>query len=149
MNTYQRLSLFITFSLFVASCAPTRQDISNDAVLNFTGTGIAELGVVSVKEGVDRGSVEWHLIADKVGEDYVTRYLEREFGLQRIRTDRQLEDILRTKFDGVNGKNMARDLWQQYRSATFSYLESGNATIIFFDSNNRAVVAWPLIEHIT
>ena len=148
MNIYQRLSIFITISLFAASCA-ARQDKSDDAVLNFTGTGITELGVVSVKKGVERGSVEWHLIADKVGEDYVTRYLEREFGLQRIRADRQLEDILRTKFNGVNGKDMARDLWQQYRSATFSYLESGNATIIFFDSNNRAVVAWPLIDHVT
>jgi hypothetical protein len=104
---------------------------------------------VSVKKGVERGSVEWHLVADKAGDDYVTKVLEREFGMQRIRTDKQFEMILRKNFDDVEGKDMARALWKRYRSATFSYLESGNTTIIFFDGDNRAVTAWPLLEHVT
>ncbi len=150
MNTITRYSLSIVLMISGVCCTAPSQRNSNAPILNFTGAGEStELGVVSVKKGVERGSVEWHLVADKAGADYVTRVLEREFGMQRIRSDEQFEDILRKKFDGVAGKDIASSLWTQYRSATFSYLESGNTTIIFFDADNRSVAEWPLLEHVT
>jgi len=118
-------------------------------MLPFHGAGNTELGVVSVKKGVDRGSIEWHLVADRVGEDPLTDELEKRFGMKRLRSDADLEIILKTKFGGVTGHESAKMLWAKYRSATFSGLECGNATIIFFDSSGLSAEAWPLLENVT
>lgn len=142
---------FLLHPFMLGSCSTTPQAKQPSSILTFhPADGVAtELGVVSVKKGVDRGSVEWHLVADKVGEEFVTNQMEKQFGMKRIHSDQDMETILRTEFEGISGKDSARALWNRYRSGTFSGLECGNATIIFFDSNSQAVEAWPLLENVT
>lgn len=134
----------------LGSCAGPRGSEVAAPVLDFHGAGEGtELGVVSVRKGVERGAVEWHLVADLAGEERVTELLEEEFGMRRIRGDEDLEGVLRTKFRGVSGKDAARALWRRYEAATYSGLECGNATIVYFDARGRAVEAWPVLENVT
>jgi hypothetical protein len=150
MNTNPLWFTFLLLPFMMGSCSTAPQAEQPSSILTFHGAGGAtELGVVSVKKGVDRGSVEWHLVADKVGEESVTSQMEKQFGMKRIHSNQELETILENKFQGVSGKDSARSLWNRYRSATFSGLECGNSTIIFFDCNGQAVEAWPLLENVT
>ena len=139
----------ILIPTILVSCGTSALSDRSKPMLPFHGAGNTELGVVSVKKGVDRGSIEWHLVADRVGEDLLTDELERRFGMKRLKSDADLEMILKTKFGGVTGHESAKKLWARYRSATFSGLECGNATIIFFDSDGLTVEAWPLLKDVT
>jgi len=150
MNTKPLWFTFLLLPFMMGSCSTTPHAEQPSSILTFHGAGGAtELGVVSVKKGVDRGSVEWHLVADKVGEESVTKQLEKQFGMKRINSDLDLEMILRTKFEGISGKDSARALWNRYRSATYSELECGNTTIVYFDSEGLSVEAWPRLENVT
>ena len=150
MNTKPLWFTFLLLPFMMGSCSTIPHAEQPSSILTFHGAGgTTELGVVSVNKGVDRGSVEWHLVADKVGEESVTNQMEKQFGMKRIHSDQDLETILRTNFEGISGKDSARALWNRYRSGTFSGLECGNSTIIFFDSNGQAVEAWPLLENVT
>lgn len=135
--------------VLVGACSTNPQRNRVSPILKFEGIGVTELGVVSVMPSIDRGSVEWHLVADKLGDEQVTKLLEQHCGMKRIRNDEEFDVILETKFIGITGKDRARNLWKRYKSATYSGLEDNNATIIFFDSEGLSVVAWPALNDLT
>jgi hypothetical protein len=84
MNPLRNWFAVVLFPLFVGGCVAPSPCNPSSPVLTFQGAGFTELGVVSVTPGIDRGSVEWHLVADQAGEERVTALLEERFGMRRI-----------------------------------------------------------------
>jgi len=52
--------------------------------------------------------------------------------------------VLKRYFGG--GDVSVRKHWVQYPNATFSGLEANNYVIVFFDTKDEAVTAWPQLN---
>ena len=135
--------MFSIVTLLLTSCVSTNENSEASSPISFIFPHrYDEYTVVKVKLGADRGDVEGGLVRDQVGRDRLAQLYEKHFTFRRIRSAKAFEQVLNKYFGG--GDEMARKMWANYPNATFSALECDNYTIIFFDSADKAVMAYPI-----
>ena len=142
MNSIYLIFVSSSIILLLVSCANKDALRSGTEPFQFIHPKVgSEYTVVRVTKGAGRAEVEAGLIQDQVGSDTLAEVYEKNFSFVRINSKEDLEEILVKYFGGGNA--YVRKLWSQYPNATYSGLEADNYVIVFFDTKDKAIIAWP------